>query len=98
LVLAPFEDGATGRRTSMLAAMSTGARVLSSTGPLFDPVFRNSPLLVAGSQAEFVELAVRTWSAGDGPVPRESRLAWYRTHLDPDALDARLLQIVTGKA
>lgn len=98
LVLAPFDDGATGRRTSMLAAVSTGARVLSSTGPLLDPVFQNSPVILASSQAEFVEVAVRTWSATDGPVPRESRLAWYRTHMDPDELDARLLRVVTGQA
>ena len=96
LVLAPFTDGATGRRTSMLAAVSTGARVLSSTGPLFDPAFRESPLLVAHNESEFVEIAVRTWNAADPPAARAARLAWHRAHLEPADLDQRLLRFVIG--
>lgn len=98
LVMAPFVDGATGRRTSMLAAVSSGTRVLSSTGPLLDPLFRESPVLLANTGAEFVALAVRTWNAPDTPVAREARLAWHRKHLEPADLDARLLQIMTGPA
>ena len=97
LVLTPFVDGATGRRTSMLAAVSSGARVLSSTGPLLDPLFRESPVLLANSKSEFVDLAVRTWHAPDSPGARDARLAWYRAHLDPGLLDAKLLSLMTEK-
>ena len=96
LMLAPFIDGATGRRTSLLAAVSSGARVISSGGPLLDPVFRDSPVLIANNEAEFVDLAVRTWNAPDAPAAREARLTWYGRHFEPAALDARLLRVVTG--
>jgi len=97
LVLAPFEDGATGRRTSLLAAVSSGARVLSTTGPLFDPVFREGPILLAGSQPEFRDLAVRVWKTPDHSADREARLRWHRTHMEPSDLDARLLRITRGE-
>ncbi len=96
LVLAPFVDGPTGRRTSMLGALSTGARVLSSTGPLMDPLFREG-LTLAGDPAEFAALARRLWQEPDTQGP-DARMAWYRRHFDAEMLDARLLGIVGGSA
>lgn len=96
LVLAPFVDGPTGRRGSLLAALSTGARVLTARGHLSDPVFDRSPVTLAATREEFVAQAVRLWRTSDQPQERARRIAWYREHFDPAALDRRLLQIVLG--
>ncbi|MBI4421201.1 MAG: hypothetical protein HY560_10275 [Gemmatimonadetes bacterium] len=98
LVLAPFVDGATGRRTSLLASLSTGARVISSRGHLLDPLFAGGPLLLAATRDEFVNAARRVWSSPDSPEERARRLAWYRQHFDPRTLDRRLLGMVLGSA
>lgn len=95
LVLAPFVDGMTGRRTSALAAMSTGARTLSSEGPLVDPMYRMSPMRLAETREEFARLAAEWWHAPDQPESRAARVQWYRVHLDPQTLDRRLLEILT---
>jgi hypothetical protein len=96
LVLAPYVDGMTGRRTAALAALSTGARTLTSEGRLLDPLFRTSPMTVAGTRDGFAEAAARLWSEADSPEARASRVAWYRKHLDPRTLDRRLLELLTG--
>jgi hypothetical protein len=96
-VLAPYTDGATGRRTSLLAALSTGARVISTTGPLFDPVFTTGPATIAASREAFIAAARRVWHEPDPPGARERRLAWYREHFDAPTLDERLLRLVTGE-
>jgi hypothetical protein len=96
MVLAPFVDGITGRRTSVAAALSTGARVISSTGPLFDPFFHQSPVIPANNVGDFVRLAVARWHQADTAPNRNARRAWYDANLDPRALDAQLLKIVLG--
>lgn len=98
LVLAPFVDGLTARRTSAMAALSTGARLLSNTGPLFDPMFNDSSVSIAATKTEFVESAKRIWTTEDTSTLRDKRLDWYRRHLDPKALDDRLLALVLGDA
>ncbi|MBI4503071.1 MAG: hypothetical protein HY700_18175 [Gemmatimonadetes bacterium] len=96
LVLAPFIDGLTGRRTSACAALSTGARVLSSSGPLFDPSFPEA-VPAAASEHEFVQLATRLWADTDSEPARARRLEWYARTLDPRLLDRRLLGILLGE-
>jgi hypothetical protein len=96
LVLAPFEDGLTGRRTSAMAALSAGARLVSSRGPLLDPAFDDGPVQLATTQQEFAFLASRAWAEPDDPVRRAARLHWHHDHLDPEELDARLLRLVLG--
>ena len=98
LVLAPYVDGLTGRRTAALAALSTGARVVSSTGPLSDPVFDDSPVALAENAAAFSRLAVERWVAPDDNPARAERRAWFDRHFDPNRLDERLLAIVQGTA
>jgi hypothetical protein len=93
VVLAPFVDGLTARRTSALAVLSTGATMISCNGPLFDPLFEQGPLEIAPSREEFVQRAVEAWQRPMTPTERERRLRWYRAHLDPRTLDARLLDI-----
>lgn len=95
LVLAPFVDGITGRRTSAMAALSVGARVLTSTGPLYDRFFAEGVAGVARSSAEFVEAATRVWNTAEASESRASRLQWYRTHLAGAKLDEDLLAIVS---
>ncbi len=96
LVLAPFVDGATGRRTSIAAALSVGAPVLSSRGHLFDSAF-DGPVSIARDLSDFVSRAKEIWDAGANPDEREDRLRWYRENLDPKTLDASLLRTVTGR-
>lgn len=96
LVLAPFVDGATARRTSLLAALGAGARVVSSRGPLLDPLFEGSPVFLAATESEFVEAALRIWNTPDSPAERVRRLAWYEQHFSVRRLDGRLLQWVQG--
>jgi hypothetical protein len=96
LVLAPYIDGATGRRTSLLAALSTGARVITSRGHLLDPVLAGGPVGVAGTREEFAAMARQVWRSPDSPQQRAQRVAWYRQHFDTNRLDQRLLQLVLG--
>lgn len=98
LVLAPYADGLTGRRTAALAALSTGARVVSSTGPLSDPVFAGGPVELAGNAAAFSRLAAERWAAPDDTRARAERRAWFDREFDPNRLDGRLLAIVQGTA
>lgn len=97
LVLAPFVDGATGRRTSLCAALAAGAPTVSSAGPLLDPLFAQGPLMLAGTKEEFVEQAVRVWTADEAPARRAQRRTWHDRHLDPATLDRQLLELVTGR-
>jgi glycosyltransferase involved in cell wall biosynthesis len=96
LVLAPFVDGVSGRRTSVAAALSVGAKTLTSTGPLFDQAFTESPLAIAKTGKQFVQRAAELWNAKDPADDRRVRLDWYRRHLDPQTLDAHLLSIMTA--
>jgi hypothetical protein len=96
LVLAPFLDGLTGRRTSALAALSAGARLVSSRGHLYDPFFDQSPATLAHTEREFASAANDVWAEDDSIAQRQERLRWYRQQLDPQELDERLLQLVTG--
>lgn len=96
VVLAPFGDGLTGRRTSAMAAMSAGAQLLSSVGPLSDPLFDDGPVALARNEREFVERAQLLWADPESHSHRDQRLQWHRTHLEPKMLDARLLDIVAS--
>jgi hypothetical protein len=98
LVLAPYVDGLTGRRTAALAALSTGARVVSSTGPLSDPVFDDGPVALAENAADCARLAAERWAAPDDSHARAERRAWFDRHFDTNGLDERLLAIVRGSA
>jgi hypothetical protein len=96
LVLAPFVDGLTGRRTSALAAASVGARLASSRGHLFDPAFDDAPFGLANSQGEFRDLAATLFRERTSPADQAHRLQWYRQHLAPADLDQALLDRLRG--
>lgn len=95
LVLAPFIDGVTGRRTSIAAALSVGARVLSSKGHLFDSTF-DGTVSTADSLDDFITRSRQLWSTPPSTSERAERLRWFRTNLDPVTLDSQLYQEVFG--
>jgi hypothetical protein len=97
VVLAPFADGLTGRRTSALAAGSVGAVVVTSRGHLFDPSLEGGPFVVAATEEEFCELAVRWHGVRPAAVEREARVAWYRERLGARRLDERLWAELAGR-
>ena len=92
LVLAPFSDGLTSRRTSAMAALSVGARVVSSTGPLCDERLADAGVALAADRHAFVSLARAVWQTPDQPADRAARLRWYERTLDPRRWDAYLLR------
>ncbi len=98
VVLAPYLDGITGRRTSAAASLSTGAKLISSTGHLFDEYFSQSPISLAGDAEEFARNAAEAWTSAQTDAECSARRTWYDTHLDPRALDAQLLELVLGGA
>ena len=98
LVLAPFVDGLTGRRTSAMASLSCGARLLTSAGHLSDPIFGDGPAVIAGSKEEFVQAACAAWGNEDSASDREQRQSWYRDHCSAAHLDNQLLTIVAGRS
>lgn len=97
LILAPFIDGVTGRRTSISAALSTGVRIVSSDGHLYDDAFDDSPIHVARSQEEFSATTRELLRAPDTGAARAERLAWYVENVDYHLLDSHLLSLVTGQ-
>jgi glycosyltransferase involved in cell wall biosynthesis len=92
LVLAPFTDGLTTRRTSAMAALSVGTRVVSSTGPLFDERLADAGVALAADRHSFVSLARAAWQRPDQPADRAARLSWYERTLDPRRWDDYLLR------
>ncbi|MFC1639816.1 hypothetical protein ACFL3B_03520 [Gemmatimonadota bacterium] len=97
LVLAPFVDGLTGRRTSAMASLSCGSQVLTSKGHLSDPAFAEGPAVVTESKEQFSRTARTIWEAEDTTSDREQRLSWYHDHCSATKLDDRLLKIVDGR-
>jgi len=98
LVLAPFVDGLTGRRTSAMASLSCGSRLLTSAGHLSDPTFGDGPAVIAGSKEEFVQAACAAWENEESASDREQRQSWYRDHCSAAHLDNQLLTIVAGRS
>lgn len=96
LALAPYVDGLTGRRTAALACLSVGTPLVSSRGPLFDPVFEAPATMLASGAAEFAACARDRWTAASDARDRADRRAWFAQHFDPDVLDDRLLALCLG--
>lgn len=69
LLVQPYPDGVTTRRTSVMAALTTAVPVVTSAGPLTESVWAQSSavaLAPAGDVAALVEIAARL--AGDRPA------------------------------
>jgi len=66
LIVQPYPDGVTTRRTSVMAALTTSVPVVTTNGPLTEPLWARASavaLAPAGDANAFVEMAVRL--AGD---------------------------------
>jgi len=50
VLLAPFEDGVSSRRTSVIAALAHGVPVVTTRGRNTDPLFTDSPLRVSAAE------------------------------------------------
>lgn len=94
VVLAPFIDGLTGRRTSAFAAASVGPPVLSSRGPLFDPALEQLPFLLAHTRDQFRELAVSLFRERPTAADRQRWMQEHRQRFGPGQLDQRLLDLL----
>jgi glycosyltransferase involved in cell wall biosynthesis len=96
VVLAPFTDGLTSRRTSAMATLSVGTRMVSSTGPLFDERLADAGIALAADRHSFISLARAVWNTVDTADHRRTRLAWYADVLDPARWDGYLLRRLLG--
>ena len=94
VLLAPFVDGLTGRRTSAFAAASVGAPVVSSAGPLFDPALDVPPFFPAGTLRQFCELAAARFHERSAPTYRGNAAESHRQRFGTDRLDRRLLDLL----
>lgn len=96
LCLAPYIDGVSARRGSMMAAMAHGVPIVSTRGRLTDsPIFAESPLILTdvGDEVGFVAEAERL--ASDGAARRAiggALRTFYEAHFSWPVISARLLQ------
>lgn len=95
LFLAPFGDGVSTRRSSVMAALQHGLPVLGTDGPLTDPSLRHEPGLVlvpAGAPERLIEEAKRLVERRDElPVLGASARALYARRFAWPVIAARLL-------
>lgn len=96
LFLAPFVDGVSTRRTSVMAALQHGVPVIGTEGPLTDASLRQADGLVLTNEGDPAAFAERAAQLGCSPdqrrhVGRSGRLL-YEQRFDWPVIAARLLQ------
>lgn len=87
VLIAPYPDGVTTRRTSMMAALTTSRPVVTTDGPLTESVWRNGaavPLVATGNAAAFADSVNRI--AGDAALQLETGAAGRRLYDERFAL------------
>ena len=95
LILAPFIDGLTGRRTSAMAALQVGVPLVSSDGHLADDLFRDV-VEMPSSEEDFIHAVERSIASTSG-AQRSAIRSWYAEHLSSEKLDKELLQHMVAK-
>ena len=68
LMMQPYPDGISSRRTSAMAALAHGVPVVTTEGPLSDPVWRESAAVVLASAGDAHALANAVASLASDPV------------------------------
>ncbi len=88
LLIQPYPDGVTSRRTTMMAALAHGRPTITTSGPFTESIWKESgavALAAAGDTEAFVESAVRLM---ENPSARallgETGRAFYQAHFDID--------------
>src|SRR5262249_59264800 len=56
LLLQPFPDGVSTRRTSVMAGLALGLPIVTSDGPATEPIWRKEPAVVLAPAASAAEL------------------------------------------
>jgi glycosyltransferase involved in cell wall biosynthesis len=94
ILLQPYPDGVTTRRTSMMAALASGVAVVTTAGALTEPVWRatNAVVLVPADDAAAVAAAVATLAA-DAPERRARGERGRRLYDDCFALPVSLARM-----
>lgn len=72
VLVQPYPDGVTTRRTSMMGALTTGIAVVTTAGPLTEPVWSDSGAVALETAGDAAALAARVAQlAGDSTARRE---------------------------
>jgi len=93
MLLAPFVDGVTGRRTSIMAGLEHGVPAITTRGFLMDEVFEKSPLVICRYDVD--EFSAAVLELLRDPVRRQAMAsaskAFYDQHFSWDRIANSLL-------
>jgi glycosyltransferase involved in cell wall biosynthesis len=86
LLIQPYPDGVTGRRTSMMAALSHGRPTITTSGPFTEPMWKESRAVVLTPADDMDALVTSARQLIENPAARaalgESGQAFYRRNFD----------------
>jgi glycosyltransferase involved in cell wall biosynthesis len=101
IYLAPFADGVSTRRTTVMAALQHGLPVVGTDGPFTDPMLRDPAgglvLVPVGDRAGFAR-AARALAVDDAARSKQSAQAraLYERHFQWPVISSRLVQCLNG--
>ena len=86
LLIQPYPDGVTGRRTSMMAALSHGRPTITTSGLFTEPMWKESQAVVLTPADDMDALVTSARQLIENPAARaslgEAGLAFYRRNFD----------------
>jgi glycosyltransferase involved in cell wall biosynthesis len=86
LLIQPYPDGVTGRRTSMMAALSHGRPTITTSGPFTEPMWKESRAVVLTPADDMDALVKSARQFIENPAARaslgEAGQAFYRRNFD----------------
>ncbi|MEO8217660.1 MAG: glycosyltransferase family 4 protein [Acidobacteriota bacterium] len=99
VMLQPYPDGVSGRRTSTLNALRHGLPLVTTTGALTEPLWKEAGITLspAGDRMAFAEAASRLLASGEERAAAGERsAALFRKTFEPSALVAKFRSVVIG--